>query len=195
MNMEVKFVLSQCGGYFISKILVTSHRVYNNKHEKKQIKFPRIYSHLPMKSKDYNLCLIYFQSSHCNRVCLWPISKVFPQINNSFSETNGKNRHKPYNLQLIRRQMCSLGTWLNQRIHKSLLNGSCSQKKFLGRQCSSNMPDASGRRKTHPIRTCPKYHCQYQPLWAESAAVAPTAIIKITVLTATSLGPPGSSYS
>lgn len=28
MDAEIKFVLSQCGGHFISNILVTSHRIY-----------------------------------------------------------------------------------------------------------------------------------------------------------------------
>lgn len=45
--------------------------------------------------------------------------------------------------------------------------------------------------KKHTIRMCPKHHdCQYQPLWSESAVVAPTAIIKITVLIAITFVPP-----
>lgn len=82
MNIEIKFVLSQRGGYFISKILVTSHRVYNNKYEKQHIKFLFIYVHLPMKSKDYIPCLISFQGSYCNRVWLLSILKISLKINN-----------------------------------------------------------------------------------------------------------------
>lgn len=68
MNTEIKLVLSQPGGYFISNILVTSHRVSNSKYEKDHIKFLLIYIHLPMKSKDYNLYITYFHGPYCKRV-------------------------------------------------------------------------------------------------------------------------------
>lgn len=53
------------------------------------------------------------------------------------------------------RRQCSLGTGLKQCIHRSLFNGSRSQKKFHGRQCGFDRKDASGRKEKHTVRLWP----------------------------------------